>query len=64
MFAHMLYVNAEGDCPSGEDRRCLASVFRRTTEMLALTSHVNGEAVKPAGASPQTLTYLVNDKKR
>ena len=29
MFASTSHVNAEGDSPSGEDRRCLADVFRR-----------------------------------
>ena len=57
MLAHTSLVNAEGDCPSGEDRRCLADVFRRATGMLALMSYVNAEGVKPAGASPQTLIY-------
>ena len=49
MLALIFYVNAEGDCPSGEDRRCLADVFWRATDILAHISNVNAEGVCPAG---------------
>ena len=45
MFVPTSHVNAEGVCPSGEDRRCLADVFRGATDVLAHISNENAEGV-------------------
>ena len=59
MFVPTSHVNAEGDCPSGKDRRCLADVLRRATKMLALMSYVNAEDDCPSGEDRRCLADVL-----